>query len=502
MGIQHDPASGLRGIHTAAPPAAGRSPRVLIVGAGMSGLLMGIRLKQAGIDSFTICEKGPSVGGTWRDNSYPGLACDVPARLYTYSFESNPLWDYRYARGYEIRRYFEAIPRKYALERHIRCNTEVVSASYQHGVWTAHTRDGQVLVADFLVTATGILHHPHTPELPGLERFAGACFHSARWDHSVSLAGKRVGVIGTGSTAVQITCALSGKVGAYKLFQRTAQWVCPQFDGPYSAANKRIVGGLPALLRAIHKLYGKFFEHTFARAVVGDKTMIGIISWLCRRHLAAVRDPELRRRLTPDYSPACKRLIFSDDFYQAMQQPGTELVTAGIERIVPEGIVDADGKLHELDVLVLATGFRAHQYMRPMRISGEHGLSLAQVWAGGASAHRTVALPGFPNCFVLMGPHSPIGNFSLIAIAELQAGYIMQLIELFRQGRCVSVQPRAEATRRYNAQLREALKGTVWVSGCNSWYLDQNGLPALWPWSYGRYRQEMRKPALEEFVLA
>ncbi|MBL6749234.1 MAG: NAD(P)/FAD-dependent oxidoreductase [Nevskia sp.] len=495
MGIQHDPLTG-------AGRTTRRDPRIAIVGAGMSGLLMGIQLKKAGIDSFTIFEKGPAVGGTWRDNTYPGLACDVPARLYTYSFDTNPNWNHRYARGYEIQKYFESVPAKFDLAPHIRFNTELADARHANGEWLVTTKDGQTLAVDFLVTATGILHHPSYPEIKGLESFAGACFHSARWDHGVPLQGKRVGVIGTGSTAVQITTALVDKVAKFELFQRTPQWVCPQMDTAYSETNKRLFARIPLLRRLVYAVYKKYFELTFGRAVVGDKRLMAAISWLCRRHLATVKDPELRRKLTPSYYPACKRLIFSDTFYKAIQHPAAELVTEGIDHVEPRGVVDKSGRLHELDVLVLATGFKAHEYMRPMHVANESGLTLDQAWAKGAFAHRTVGLPGFPNFFMLMGPHSPIGNFSLISIAEMQVRYIMTFIELFRQGKCSKVEPAAEAARLYNDAIRNALKGTVWMTGCRSWYFDQNGLPALWPWTFGRYRHEMKAPRLDEFVLS
>lgn len=479
-----------------------RNPKVIIVGGGMSGILMGIMLKRAGIESFEIFEKASKIGGTWRENTYPGLACDVPAYMYTYKFEPNPEWSRRFARGPEIQQYFERVYRKYELAKYVRLDKEVESSVYDNGGWTVKMKDGQTVRADIVVSAAGILHHPSYPEIQGLETFEGAKFHTARWDHGVPLKDKRIGIIGTGSTAVQIVSELSGKVKNLKLFQRTAQWVFPQFDAPYSEWSKKILRALPFLPRLFHRLYTKMFHMTFARIAISDPKVLNGIAWGSRRMLATVKDPELRRKLTPNYTPGCKRIIFNDDFYKAIQHPDTELVTEGIAAVEPKGIRTRDGQLHQLDVLVLATGFKAHSYMRPMKVLGPNGLDLDEVWAKGASAHRSVAVPGFPNFFMMVGPHSPIGNFSVIAVSESQAQYIMQFVELFRQGTAQTMEARSDASARFNDKMREAIKTTVWTQGgCQSWYLDQSGLPALWPWTFARFQEEMKTPVFEEFEL-
>jgi cation diffusion facilitator CzcD-associated flavoprotein CzcO len=467
----------------------------------MSGLLMGIRLKQAGIDTFDIYEKDGAVGGTWRDNTYPGLSCDVPAYTYTYSFEPNPHYTHRYARGAQIRGYFERAADKYRVRPHIHFNKEIVRAIRDDGGWAIEMKDGEKTRADIVVTATGVLHHPRTPDIAGLESFAGAKFHTARWDHGVGLEGKRVGLIGTGSTAVQITCALPDKVGKLSVFQRTAQWVCPRFDTKYSERTRSRAERFPFIAWLKGQLLRITFETTFTRAVVGDRLMLGIIDRLVRKNLAKVKDPELRKKLTPDYQVACKRLIFADEFYDEIQKPNVELVTEAIDHIEPRGVVTKDGRLHELDVLVLATGFQALRYLWPMEVVGEQGRKLAEVWGGAPKAYRTVAVPGFPNFFMLMGPHSPVGNYSLIGIAEDVSSYILQFVEMFARGEYTAAQPKSEPTERYNEELRDALKGTIWVSGCRSWYLDSSGLPNLWPWTAVRFRRELKRPALDEFHL-
>lgn len=479
-----------------------RALRVAVIGAGMSGILAAIKLREAGITDLVIYEKADRLGGTWRDNTYPGLSCDVPSHLYTYSFEPNPDWSHRFSPGAEIQAYFEKVAAKYDVEPLIAYNAEVTRAAYQDGKWRLEIKDGRTDVVDIVLTATGVLHHPVYPKIDGLDSFAGACFHSARWDHEVPLAGKRVGVIGTGSTGVQILPAIVDQVASIGLFQRTAQWILPLPNPEHSEEEKAAFRASPELLRATYLDLAERFQNTFARAVVGDSAQMQRIADACRANLDDnVADPELRRQLTPDYQVACKRLIMSDQFYPAIQKPNAHLVTDAIDRIEPAGVRTADGRLHELDVLVLATGFDGHRFMRPMQIVGRDGLTLEDAWADANEAYRSVAVPGFPNFFTMVGPNSPIGNFSLIMISEMQLAYIMQLIELIRTGKYREVAPTAAATARFNAAIKEAMKGTVWVTGCRSWYLDKNGNPAMWPWTFERFEAEMAKPDLSEFEL-
>lgn len=476
--------------------------RVAVIGAGMSGILAAIKLREAGITDLAIYEKADRLGGTWRDNTYPGLSCDVPSHLYTYSFEPNPDWSHRFSPGAEIQAYFERVAAKYDVEPLINYNAEVARAAYEDGKWRLEIKDGRTDIVDILITATGVLHHPVYPRIDGLDSFAGACFHSARWDHDVSLAGKRVGIIGTGSTGVQILPAIVDEVASISLFQRTPQWILPLPNPEHSEEEKAAFRRSPELLRATYLDLAERFQNTFARAVVGDSAQMQRIAHACRANLDEnVSDPELRRKLTPDYQVACKRLIMSDQFYPAIQKPNAHLVTETITRIEPAGVRTADGRLHELDVLVLATGFDGHRFMRPMQIVGRDGRTLDDAWADANEAYRSVAVPGFPNFFTMVGPNSPIGNFSLIMISEMQLAYIMQLIDLIRSGVYREVAPTPAATARFNAAIKEAMKGTVWVTGCRSWYLDKNGNPAMWPWTFERFEAEMAKPDLDEFEL-
>ena len=475
--------------------------RIAIIGAGMSGILAAIKLRESGLDDLVILEKAATLGGTWRDNTYPGLSCDVPSHLYTYTFEPNPEWSHLFSPGDEIQRYFAQVARKHGIEELIRYNREVVSARFDRGRWVIIAKDGSTETADIVIAATGVLHHPVLPDIEGRESFAGAAFHSARWDHAVPLEGRRIGIIGTGSTAAQIVPALVDKVARLSLFQRTPQWILPLANPAYTEEEKAAFRADPALMAGIYDTWSRRFQNTFARAVIGDEAQLAKIADAVARNLEDnVHDPVLREQLRPAYKAACKRLIMSDTFYPAIQRPNARLVTAGIQRIEAAGVRTVDGELHALDVLVYATGFNAHLFMRPMAVTGEAGC-LDEAWSAGPNAFRSVALPGFPNFFMLCGPNSPVGNFSLIQVSEMQLAYVMQLIDLIRSGRCRHVQPTARATAEFNSALRAAMKGTVWVSGCRSWYLDQHGNPATWPWTFDRFADDMRAPRLEEFEL-
>jgi len=478
-----------------------KHPQVIVIGAGMSGILAGIRLKHAGIDDFVLYEKNSKPGGTWVENSYPGLTCDVPSHLYSYSFEPNPEWSHRFSPGPEIQRYFEGVAEKYGVTDAIVCNREVTRCEWQEGRWHVETSDGNHEVADFVIAATGALHHPNVPDFEGLDRFQGAAFHSARWNHEVPIEGRRVGVIGTGSTAVQIVTTITRRVAALTLFQRTAQWIFPNVNPAYSEEEKAVYRSDPQALASLRADLDKAFAGAFSDALI-DYQSDGMqaIETACRQHLEErVLDPELRERLRPDYRAACKRLVIADGFYEALQQPNASLVTSGIERIEEAGVRTRDGQLHELDVLVLATGFRAHDFVRPMRVSGRGGRKLEDAWSPVPRAYRSVSMPDFPNFFMVIGPHSPIGNFSLIDISELQVGYILQLIDEVRRGACREICASEDATGRFNEALGEAMKNTIWASGCHSWYLDANGVPATWPWTVEQFRHEMQRPELTDF---
>jgi cation diffusion facilitator CzcD-associated flavoprotein CzcO len=465
----------------------------------MSGIAMAIKLRDAGLDNFVLYEKADSVGGTWRENRYPGLTCDVPSYFYSYSFEPNPDWSHRFSPGPEIRAYFERVARDYGVLPFVRFNERVARAQWDGAQWHIELASGERTTADFLITATGALHQKKYPEIPGLQDFQGKCFHSADWDDDAKLEGQRIGVIGNGSTGVQMMKPLSEVARELTLFQRTPQWIAPMGNKPYSESHRKRARNLPWLVAATRKYYQLLFE-SFSAGVVQPGRKRRTIADRCRKHLATVEDAELRAKLTPDYEPMCKRLIVSLDFYPTLQKENVNLVVDSIDRVEAGGVVTADGTLHELDILVLATGFDAHAW-GVEEVVNQDGLSLKQAWAQGTRAYRSVAMPGFPNFFMLVGPNSPIGNISLIDISEVQAEYIIECIEPIAKGQAARIEPDAGATRAFHETLLDAMQDTVWVTGCDSWYLDENGVPITWPWTAKKFHQDMRRPDFSEFQL-
>jgi len=483
---------------------AGDGLRYVIIGAGMAGILAGIRLRERGVTEFAIYEKGDSVGGTWRENTYPGLTCDVPAHSYTYSFAYNPDWSAYYAPGPEIRDYFENVARAYGIFEHIHFNTEVVRCEWDGRMWRIRTKDGCEDRAHILIAATGVLHHPRYPDIPGLESFSGPCFHSARWDHSVELDGKRVGVIGTGSTGVQIVTALAGRVEQLVQFQRSAQWIMPCPDLQYSEEDRQAFRDDPNRIMEVRDgPEAKARRARFTSAIIDvDSPELAEIQAIVEKNLEdSVRDPELREKLRPDYRVACKRLVFSAHYYEAVQKPSVEIEAVPIERIEPGGVRMKDGRLHELDVLVLATGFKVDQFVRPIEMIGEGGMNLEELWKEHPRAYYAVTVPHFPNLALLNGPTGPVGNFSLIDIAEAQWGYFDQLVDLVREGKCAGFAPTLAALEDYEIRRSEAALKTVFASGCSSWYLDARGAPQVWPWSYAYFSEVMAKPDLDDYEL-
>jgi cation diffusion facilitator CzcD-associated flavoprotein CzcO len=471
----------------------GKTPDVLVIGAGMSGLCMGAKLKSAGVESFTILEKAASVGGTWRENTYPGLSCDLPSRYYSFSFLPNPDWSMLFSPGPEIEDYFTAAVDELDLGSHLVFGAEVTRVTWTGDHWEVDTRDGTRRTADVVVTATGVLHHPRYPDIEGLDSFAGPMFHSARWDHSVPVVGRKVAVIGTGSSGTQIVSALGGVAGRLFVFQRSPHWILRVPNHRYSRLSRTLMQRIPGLNTAAYFGY-RFCIGTMSRGVTGPGLARWIMSTACRLSLRlSVREPDLRQRLTPDHEPMCRRLIFTPGYYPAIKRPDVELITENIKRVEPAGIRLESGDLVETDVIVLATGFDSHAFMRPIEIVGEGGVTLEEAWSEGPRAYLTVALPRFPNLFMLIGPHSPIGNNSLISIAESQAGYALAWIEQMRQGRVHRVAPSQEATDRYNAALRATIPRTSWASGCTSWYIGKDGLPELWPWTPRRHREMLSR---------
>lgn len=479
--------------------------RYAIIGAGMAGILAAIRLHQAG-EQFTVYEKAGRLGGTWRENRYPGLTCDVPAHAYTYSFEPYAEWQAYYAKGAEIQTYFERTAEKYGVMPHIRFGAEVTSCVWDEGdnIWRLDLSTGERVVADIVIAASGVLHHPRMPDIEGLDSFAGTALHSARWRDDAPVDGARVGIIGNGSTGVQIVTALQSRAAQLVHFQRSPQWIMPVPYFQYSDEEREAFRRDPALIDAIRndKDYWDAI-HRFTHAITDTHgPEIAAIEQLCLDNLEnSVSDPVLREKLRPNYRAACKRLIYSWSYYDAVQQPNVEVEREAIARVEPAGVRMADGRLHALDTLVLATGFHADRFIRPTTVLGRDGLSLDDAWSVRPTAYYAVAIPGFPNFFMLNGPTGPVGNFSLIDIAERQWDYIGHLLEPLRRGEADSIEPSVQAHADYEERRIAAARSTIFGSGCSSWYLDATGVPSSWPWSYEAFADAMAAPVMADYVM-
>ncbi len=477
--------------------------RIAVIGAGAGGIATAIRLRERGVSDVVIFEKAGEPGGTWRDNTYPGITCDVPSHLYRFSFAPNPDWSHKYSPGPEIQAYMRKVAADYGVEARIRFNSEVLSAAWRNGAWEIVTNQGPQGRFDAVITAVGILHHPALPDIEGLGDFAGAAFHTARWDHSIPLEGKRIGVIGTGSTAIQVVPAIVDRAAKVSLFQRTPQWILPEPNLPIAEEKRAAYRADPALLADQYDHLAQAFNGAFCAAVAGEAPDVyARMAQACLDNLNTVADPELRARLTPDYRMGCKRLIVSSLFYPAIQRPDAELVTDGISRIEAGGVWTVDGRLHELDILVLATGFDAHHPFGDMRITGRSGRPLSETWAKGNVTYRGVTVPDLPNWFMLGGPNSPLGNFSFLMTAERQLDYVLQLVGLLLAGRAREITPREEPTQAWTQALKDKLAGSIWASGCRSWYFDAHGNVATYPWSYETFEAEMKAPVLEDYALS
>ncbi len=485
----------------AAAKGAKRNPRVIVVGTGLSGVCMGMRLMEAGYTDLTLYEKAEALGGTWHYNFYPGLRCDVPSYYYQYSFAPSATWSHRFCGGPEIQKYYEDTAKNYNVFERIKFNSDVVHSEYRDGKWHVKLANGDTDEADILIAACGILVRPKYPEIEGMDSFEGRILHTARWDKDVDLTGKKVAVIGSGSTGIQMIKPLTEICAKVTSFQRTPQWIVPVPNRKYSALNRKVLGRFPIISKWFNRSIGYFMETIMGTGVIKDGWARKLIGKACQWNLNSVKDPDLRKRLTPNYVAMCKRLVMSSDFYPAIQKPNAELVTEHIDHFEAKGIVTKDGRLHELDVVALATGYYAGEHMMPMTMSVENGPTLEEAWKDGIHGYRTVAMPDFPNFFMVMGPNSPVGNFSLAAIAEVQSAYIMQFVEKWANGEFEQVSPKREATDRFIKDMKDNMKDTVWVTGCDSWYLDDNGVPVSWPWTAGKFRKDLKTPDYGEYEI-
>jgi cation diffusion facilitator CzcD-associated flavoprotein CzcO len=480
------------------------SLEIAILGAGFAGIGTAIRLKKAGIDSFTIFERAGEIGGTWRDNTYPGAACDVPSHVYSLSFEPNPGWTRKFSPSEEIQAYLLRLVEKWRLRPHLRLQTEIESARFDEarGVWTLTTSAGETHEARVVVSAVGGLVDPSVPDIKGIQSFGGEMFHTARWKHDYDLTGRRVAVIGTGASAVQVVPGIAPQVAKLSVFQRTPAWVVPKLDKRYSERRRRLQARFPLLLRASRFTQYALSEIFGPMVFLDSKRLSALGEGMSLRHLQAqVQDPELRRKLRPHFQFGCKRILISDDYWASFERENVELVTDAIAEIRHDGIETKDGRLHEVDAIVLATGFAVSLARAPFEITGRGGRVLDDVWAGGAVAYKGMSVSGFPNWFVLMGPNTGPGHTSVLVYTEAQIEHVLQAIRRIRDDDLRYVEVRQDVQDRYNARIQARMPHMVWHT-CQSWYLSPDGSNhALYPGFAFEYALRSRRFRARDYAL-
>jgi cation diffusion facilitator CzcD-associated flavoprotein CzcO len=465
--------------------------KVLVIGTGFAGLGMAIRLKQAGLDDFVVLERAGEVGGTWRDNTYPGAACDVPSHLYSFSFAPNPDWSRSFSPQAEIQEYLRRTATEFGVRAHIRFHHEVLGAVWDETAqrWRVQTNAGE-FEADVLISATGALSDPQVPPLPGLDRFEGTVFHSARWRHDHDLTGKRVAVVGTGASAIQFVPQIQPQVEHLTVFQRTPPWILPRWDRPFRPAEQWAFRHLP-LMQRIARAGIYWGREQMVAGFVVTPNLMRVAERLARRHLErSVPDPGLRAKLTPDYRIGCKRILISNDYLPSLTEPNVDLVAAGLAAVRERSVIAADGSEHEVDTMIFGTGFHVTDIPVADRITGPGGLTLKGHWAAGMKAYKGTAVAGFPNLFLLVGPNTGLGHSSQVFMIESQIAYVLDAVRhLQRTGDVVAV--RDEAENEWDVGVQRAMGRTVWTTGgCASWYLDDRGRnTTLWPGSTWRFRR-------------
>jgi cation diffusion facilitator CzcD-associated flavoprotein CzcO len=475
---------------------------VAVLGAGFGGLALAHRLARSGIDDVVLLEREDGVGGTWRTNSYPGAACDVPSHLYSLSFAPNPHWSRAYAAQPEILRYVEECYDRFDLRRKVRTGTEVVAARWDDAasLWELHDTRGDVHRASVLVSAIGMFHTPTIPSIPGVDGFGGVQFHSARWDHRHDLTGRRVAVVGTGASAIQVVPALAGRASHLDVYQRSAPWILPRRDPPYTDEERRRFAEDPGEARAHRQALHDMFEQTTA-FLAGDPGAEAIAAVAADYLRHKVADPALRTRLTPTEPFGCKRVLISSDYYPAIQRDDVELVTTGIDRITATGIRAADGVERPVDAIVWCTGFRASEYLCGVEVVGRGGVDLHELWGGRPRAYHGLAVPGFPNLFLMYGPNTNQGGNSILLILEAQAQFVASAMEAMAARGAGTVEVTEAAMARYLDQLRRDLGATVWTGGCTSYFHNGAGdVVTQLPHTSGWYRETTERIDPRDFA--
>ncbi|AYN40886.1 NAD(P)/FAD-dependent oxidoreductase [Streptomyces dangxiongensis] len=477
--------------------------RVVVIGSGFGGLGAAVRLRREGITDFVVLERADSVGGTWRDNSYPGCACDVPSHLYSFSFAPHPDWPRTFSGQQHIRAYLEHVTDLFGLRPHLRLGSEVELMTWDTEKlrWTVETTRG-TLTADVVVSATGPLSDPKIPRIPGLESFPGKVFHSARWDHDYDLRGKHVAMVGTGASAIQIVPAIQPQAGRLTLFQRTPPWVMPRVDRAISGAERWLHRRLPVTAQVRRGLLWGIRELQ-VQAFTKRPDELGLVEQLAKRNMArAVKDPALRARLTPDYRIGCKRILLSSTYYPALARPNVDVVASGLSEVRGSTVVAADGTEAEVDAIIFGTGFHVTDMPIAERVVGADGMTLAESWKNGMRALRGATAAGFPNFMTVIGPNTGLGNSSMILMIESQLNYLadyLRQLDVLGDGTALDARPAAVET--WNHRVQERMERTVWnTGGCTSWYLDASGRnTTIWPGTTTEFRRATRRVDLAEY---
>ncbi|MFL5781132.1 MAG: flavin-containing monooxygenase [Thermoleophilaceae bacterium] len=473
------------------PSTAVQDVDVAVLGGGFSGIGMAIRLKQAGHENFVVLERGDELGGTWHYNTYPGCACDVPSHLYSFSFAPNPEWSQTYSPQPEIRDYLRRVADDFGIRPFVRLGHELKSAEWDEDArrWRISTSQGDFR-ARVVVGALGPLTEPKIPDIPGLDTFEGATFHSARWDHDYDLEGKRVASIGTGASAIQYVPAIQPQVRQLHVFQRTPPWIAPHGNRPITGLERRLYRALPAAQRLVRAgVYAS--REALVLGFAKNPRLMKVIERVARRHMRRfIRDPELIRKVTPDYTMGCKRILPSNKWYPALTKPNVELVTEGVTEVRPHSIVSADGVEREVDAIIFGTGFHVTDMPAAQYVRGRHGRLLSDQWEQSARAYLGTAAAGFPNLFLLLGPNTGLGHSSMVYMIESQIQYVIDALRTMRSRELETVEVLESTVDSYNDELESKMEGTVWNTGCASWYLDDTGRNATqWPdWTW-RFRQ-------------
>lgn len=493
--------------HDTAPPDAGASVEtdIAIIGSGFAGLGMAIRLRQAGITDFIIAEKADSVGGTWRDNHYPGCACDVQSHVYSFSFAPNPRWTRMFARQPEIRAYLEDCTQRFGVQRHLRFAHELANAVYDdtHHRWQLTFANGQQWSARVLISGMGGLSRAAMPNIPGIETFRGKSFHSQHWDHGCPLDGKRVAVIGTGASAIQFVPQIAPRVAHLDLFQRTPPWIMPKADRPVTPLEQWLFRHLPFTQKIMRSaLYCMLESRAFGFAI--HPSLMKTAQKVAERHLRRqVPDPQLRATLTPDYTMGCKRILISNDYFPAVSRPNVSVTTTGIARIEEDAVVTTDGVRHPVDCLIFGTGFQVADPFPAGVVRGRGGVDIVDTWRDGAHAYLGTTLPGYPNFFMIVGPNTGLGHNSMVFMIESQVEYILRALKMMQAERTAAIEVRPQVEHGYNEQIQQKLSRAIWsTGGCKSWYLDpKTGKnTTLWPGFAYKFRRATRTFSMADYL--